>query len=126
MAVAFELTDLYVSHGINGIAGFDHKHLDERQGDWQQYWLPYKLADYRKKVLCEPVALHIVDFSNEVTTLPARTSDMPITNSGRLDCLAVWVDYGGLVSLQMILGVGWRLCPGNYPEQPAHIDFPHI
>ena len=122
MAVAFELTDLYVSHGINGIvSGFDHKHLDERQGDWQQYWLPYKLADYRKKVLCEPVALHIVDFSNEVTTLPARTSDMPITNSGRLDCLAVWVDYGGLgVTADDsggLAGVFWprEITPNNLP-----------
>ncbi len=126
MAVAFELTDLYVSHGVNGVvSGFDHSHLDERQGNWQQFWLPYKLADYQKKALCQPVELHVVDLSREMVDLPARKSHMPITASGRLDCLAVWVDYGGLGVNTDDTG-GWLASfgPGNYPDQPDFVDFP--
>jgi hypothetical protein len=95
MCAVFELTDLHVSHGANGVvSGFDHRHLDRRQQNWEQYWLPYKLADYRKKELCAPTQLQILDFSLEARSLPAITHTLPVVVSGRLDCLAVWVDYG--------------------------------
>ena len=127
MACAFELIDLYVSHGVNGmVSGFDHSHLDDRQGEWQQYWLPYKLADYQKKAVCEPVELHMVDLASEMVTLPAHTMEMPVIATGRLDCLAVWVDYGGFGQGQGEEEGGWleSFGPGNYPEEPAHVDFP--
>ena len=133
MAAAFELTDLYVSHGVNGVvSGFSHKHLDERQSDWQKYWLPYKLADYRKKLLCEPVALHNVDFTRDMVSLPKTTVQMPINHSGRLDCLAVWVDYGLGAEIRTQPGDSTQTqqqrfmrsySKGNYPV-PSYVDFP--
>jgi hypothetical protein len=94
MAACFELTDLHVSHGINGtVSGFDHSHLDQQQRGWQKHQLPYKLADYKKRLLCTPVTLQTVSYSHLARSLAEVSRTVPITAAGRLDCLAIWVDY---------------------------------
>ncbi len=123
MVACFELTDLHVSHGINGtVSGLDHSHLDRCQRGWQRNRLPYKLADYHKRLLCTPVALHTLNFAENAKNLPSHITRMPIVTEGRLDCLAVWVDYlsgtGGTDEAYL------SYSSDNYPQAGIGADFP--
>ena len=112
IAAVFELTDLHVSHGDAGVVnGFDHSSFDVRQAGWHTHWLPYKLADYRKKLLSHPVILQKMDFTKPVRNLEHTTSVVPIIRAGRADCVAIWVDYDLTGETLFENGVH-RLAPG--------------
>lgn len=79
---------------VDSVSGFDHGPLDAVQANWHEFLYPYYLANYRKRVLAKPVRLAVLDYY----TLAEQFQDIlqqtvRIETAGRLDCLAVWVDY---------------------------------
>jgi len=118
MVAAVELTDLHVSHGncgmvpsaIEGEEGYDHGTFDARQEGWHTHWLPYKLSDYRIKFLTTPKALHELDYTENISSIGETATELPVVNSGRADCMAVWVDY--------------ELSPGNVLQSMRNNTFP--
>jgi hypothetical protein len=54
---------------------------------------PFKLADYRKRLLSKPTAVAALHYSESLRSLPTKVTRIPMTASGRCDCVAVWVDY---------------------------------
>ena len=95
MLVAYELTDLCVSHGRAGcVSGFDHMALDTQLRGWEQYWLPYKLADYRKRQLSEPACVARLDYQlGCVDLLGAGSGKLALTAAGRCDCVGLYVSF---------------------------------
>lgn len=73
--------------------GLNHSPLDEYQKDWYCHLFPYKLANYRKKLLSTPAVCAVLDYSGVIQSSPVLTYHVPITNEGICDGVAVWVDY---------------------------------
>ena len=92
MLIAFELIDLFISHGEAGVvSGFDHSPLDLQIQGWEQHWFPYKLADYRKIALTEPTCIAVLNYAT--CDAQTKTTQMIVSTKGRCDCVAVYVDY---------------------------------
>ena len=92
MVVGIELEHLTVSHGaVGAVAGFQHAAFDECMSGWESNSFPYKLNDYRFRELTARHGVVGLDFQH------AQLSEMecllPVTSNGRLDCVAIWVDY---------------------------------
>lgn len=75
------------------VSGFDHTPLDEKQADWHANMFPFKLADYRKRLLSKPTSVAALHYSEPLGSLPEKITRIPMTASGRCDCVAVWIDY---------------------------------
>jgi hypothetical protein len=54
---------------------------------------PYKLGCYRKIFLTEPVQVAVMDYTAPISDLASIVSRVPITDHGRADGVAIWVDY---------------------------------
>lgn len=101
MTAGFELIDLRVSHGDAGVvSGFDHSSLDHVQQHWHQFWFPYKLGNYRKKILTAPCCIATIDYDHVAQVadgsagIACSSGQIPITSpGGRLDCMVIWVEY---------------------------------
>ena len=80
---------------VNSVSGFDHTPLDERQENWHDHMFPFKLANYRKKLLTKPFRIGEIDYScSQSTDLAESTNSIgKVIISGRCDCVAIWVDY---------------------------------
>ena len=104
-AAAVELRHLYACHGpvdhasssssAAAACGLDHAAFNCEVRDWHSHWYPYKLADYQKRLLCEPLTLCTLDFENPNFSLPSEghLSSSSIVTAGRCDAVAVWMDY---------------------------------
>ncbi len=75
------------------MSGFDHAPLDVRQSDWFAHSYPYKLANYRKKLLSAPQRIATLNYNHTVSAPPAELVQTPFIASGRCDFVAIWVDY---------------------------------
>lgn len=98
MAVALELDDLrQAAHGKAGIVcGFDHEPFDEVLEGWNTHWFPYKLADYRKKILSQPTCIAVCNYGNYGQNANVQVEDykeLKMIVDGRIDCLAIYVDF---------------------------------
>ncbi len=96
MAIAIELADLNVSHGIIGsVDTFDHSPFDQRLECWSDHLFPYKLGSYRKKFLTQPIVLYELGYASPDISLNFGTKSLTTTiiESGRCDCVAIWIDY---------------------------------
>ena len=94
MLVAFELSDLCISHGETGIvSGFDHSALDAQIQGYEQHWFPYRLADYRKTRLTEPGCIAILNYAADSHIRQQDVVHLNVSAEGRLDCVAVYVNY---------------------------------
>ena len=92
MAAAFELKSLHISHGNAGVVnGFDHSPLDERQSNWHQNLFPFNLGKYEKRLLTKPIIIAELDYIIPNITIPNITTEF--LEEGRVDCVAIWVDY---------------------------------
>jgi SAM-dependent methyltransferase len=110
MVAALQLTDLHVNHGNVGTVsgaggGYDHSAFDVKQRGWHTHWLPYKLSDYRTSVLAGPAVAQVIDFTRIACDLPALEITMPVTEVGRCDCVAVWVDYDTFTASSVYEGI---------------------
>jgi len=114
-AAAVELSHLHACHGPvhhASACGLDHAAFNCEVQDWHSHWYPYKLADYQKRLLCEPLTLCTLDFENPRFNLPSDgyLSSASIVRAGRCDAVAVWVDYclfaGDTCDLSMHRGGG--------------------
>lgn len=82
--------------------GFDHTPFDEVQQGWHEHLFPYKLSQYRKKLLTKPQCLLDVDFAQIVSMEESewlglsinQTVTLPVTTAGKCHCVAIWVDFG--------------------------------
>jgi hypothetical protein len=75
------------------VSGFDHRSLDERQGNWHEFLYPYRLANYRKRALASPAVIGMIDYrENEVKPIHHLT-EIPFEINGTCDGIAIWVDY---------------------------------
>jgi len=93
MFAAFELTDLVVSHGQAGVvSGIDHSSFDQVIDGWEKNLFPYKLSDYRKKKLSEPVCIATINYrQGEINCI--QEGLLTFTCDGSFDCVAVFVNY---------------------------------
>jgi protein arginine N-methyltransferase 7 len=129
-AAAVELSHLYACHGPvhhSTACGLDHAAFNCEVQDWHSHWYPYKLADYQKRLLCEPLTVCSLDFENPRFNLPSDgyLSSASIVRAGRCDAVAVWVDYclfaGDNCDLSMHRGGGG----GGGAESSVLFDWPH-
>lgn len=98
---------------------YDHSMYDAYIHNWDnEYLYPYKLGNFRKKLLTEPSCIATLDYylplaqllehiqskENigkdmdlvELNRIPSGFSNtvmLPVVNQGRCDAVAIWVDY---------------------------------
>ena len=84
------------------VNGFDHKPFDQVQQNWHEHLFPYKLAQYKKRLLTAPTCLLEIDYAEIVSleesawlALSLQQSVMlPVIAAGRCHGVAIWVDFG--------------------------------
>jgi type III protein arginine methyltransferase len=134
MTAAFQLHDLSVSHGAAGVvSGFDHSPLDEVQERWHDNWFPYKLGNYRKTLLSDPLCIATIDYQliashphelcRAVQTVPDQTL-LPVTRGAgqQVDCMALWVEYEEVPADSPATGppsIGYHSSPGGEDFAPS-------
>ena len=69
----------------------DHSHLDKQQRGWQRHQLPYKLRTTGRASL-RPCGAANIDFAGSAES-GGGCEGTAYTAEGRMDCLAIWVDY---------------------------------
>lgn len=74
------------------VSGFEHDPYDEKLATWATHLFPYKLGQYRKKLLSVPTCVGELDFTGVAEDVVAHTP-LVISEAGRCDCVAIWVDY---------------------------------
>ena len=109
--------------------GFDHAPFDQVQQSWHEHLFPYKLAQYKKRLLTAPTCLLEVDFSEVVSLEESawlalswhRSVVLPIVAPGQCHCVAIWVDFGFPSGMQtksnggeQVIAVGDELAETEY------------
>ena len=81
----------------NSVHGFDHNALDRVQDDWHTHMFPYKLGNYRHKLLTKPSVLTSLDYTlpmaDEGIIAADNAKKVPVVLAGRADAVVIWVDY---------------------------------
>ena len=61
--------------------------------DWHTLNFPFKLSEYRKKFLTKTQEVLGLDYESLTCTSTAWSGELPFISDGRVDGVAVWVDY---------------------------------
>ena len=80
---------------MKSVNGFDHSAFDRSKDDWHVHSFPYKLANYNKKILTNPIQLSSIDYYKNLVSIngdDVMEREKLICN-GRCDCVVIWVDY---------------------------------
>jgi hypothetical protein len=99
MVAAVHLPDLHLNHGqLGSIKGFDHSAFDEKIDSWHTHYYPYKLGNYKKQLLSEPICVACIDYRFVAADVNSAVFRVPVRSSKenqQIDChcVAVWVDY---------------------------------
>lgn len=80
---------------LPSVSGFDHSAFDKSKDDWFTHHFPYKLGNYRKKILTNPINLTTLDYYKKLESISSEdiVRKESILSNGRCDCVVVWVDY---------------------------------
>lgn len=66
--------------------------MDNRQQNWHEYLYPYRLANYRKRPLAQPIEIAILDYAQPISKIEC-SKEIIFDQSGTCDGVAIWVDY---------------------------------
>lgn len=140
MTAGFQLDELRVSHGEAGIvSGFNHSSLDEIQESWEENWFPYKLGNYRKRILTEPLCVATIDYglltvagddgNGDAVLCSPPHQRLHVISPGQLDCMALWVEYEAAESIRVETWDGvnfppYLTTPTRFFKEPLKISSP--
>lgn len=99
MIAPIELIDLKSPHGpVGHVNGIKHESYDNFiNDDWFNHLYPYKLGNYRKKLLSKPICVTSLNYCDEFQDIDVCV-DVPLLfpddcDVVRCDGVAIWVDY---------------------------------
>jgi hypothetical protein len=76
------------------VSGFDHSPFDEAQVSWHAHVFPYKMGNYKKKILTTPSCVGVINYGLDLSpesAVECHSQSLRLEHAGRVDCMVMWV-----------------------------------